>query len=150
MITYRIAEPEEIPILTDLRIELLNEINNEVSPRDMELKKNIKEYFIKHFSDNSFVAWLALDAVKIVGTSGICFYEHPPSHNNINGKVGYIMNMYTIKEYRNHGIASKLFKLILNEGKKRGIGKFSLHATSEGCSLYKKFDFKMSEDEMIR
>jgi GNAT superfamily N-acetyltransferase len=70
-----------------------------------------------------FIAWIAEEDGKVIGTSGLCFYTLAPSHNNMSGGVAYIQNMYTLPEYRGRGIAKVLFDKVLTEAKERGYKK---------------------------
>lgn len=47
------------------------------------------------------------------------------------------------------GIASNLFKLLLDEGIKRGHNIFRLHGSKQGKSIYKRFGFIDSDGYMI-
>jgi GNAT superfamily N-acetyltransferase len=146
---FRKATIDDLTLLTQLRMEFLIEANGSRSKFENKLSIEIAEYYRRHIPDESFIAWLGVCGDQIVATSGISFYEVPPSHSNINGKVGYIMNMYTKKEFRRMGMATSLFKVMLEEGKRNNVGKFVLHATMDGKELYKKFGFILSGDEMI-
>ena len=99
--------------------------------------------------DGSFVAFIAQDQGKIVATSGVCFYRMPPYCRCPNGNAAYIMNMYTLPEYRKQGIAEKLFKQLVEEARARGVTKISLNATDAGRPLYQKLGFTDSENDML-
>jgi len=145
---YRRATIEDVHILTDLRIEFLIEANGQQFEHENALKEKIESYFNYHLHTEEFVAWLCISDDTVVGTSGISFYEIPPSYSNFTGWIGYIMNMYTRKPYRRKGIGSFLFQKILEEGRKKNVSKFILNATHDGKGLYEKFGFALSGDEM--
>ena len=44
------------------------------------------------------------DGSRFVGTGGVSFFQVMPTYHNPSGKKAYIMNMYTIPEYRRNGI----------------------------------------------
>lgn len=146
---YRAAKIDDIEELTDLRIEFLEEANGKPHENPNILRADIQAYFKEHLVDGSFVAWVCICGNEIIATSGISFYTLPPSYNNPNGKIGYIMNMYTKKPVRRKGIAKMLFNKMLEEGAARSVGKFALHATKDGEHLYSQHGFSMSGDEMI-
>ena len=112
-----------------------------------EIEKTNKIYFETAVADNTFVAWLAVDGDKIVATSGLIFYVVPPAFN-FNGKIAYIMNMFTFPEYRKQGIGTELFNRIVNEAKIRSYKIIKLHATDMGKPLYEKYGFKDGHGEM--
>ena len=59
----------------------------------------------------------------------------------LNGRTGYVLNMFTVKEYRKHGIGSLLFEKLIQEAKKRNLDKIELHATKDGEPIYRQFGF---------
>jgi ribosomal protein S18 acetylase RimI-like enzyme len=66
----------------------------------------------------------------------------------MNGKLGYISNVFVFPEYRKQGIAKKLFELAVNEGFARNCSKLTLHASKDGEPVYEKFGFKKTTAEM--
>ena len=150
MIEYRKANLSDIDELVRMRIEFLKEIGADIANKDDNaLQQELNKYFNDKMPCGEFVAWLAIENDKIVATSGLCFYTLPPSFKNPSGNVAYIMNMYTIPNYRSKGIAKVLFENIVNEAKERNYKHISLHATEQGRPLYLKFGFKESHGEMI-
>jgi GNAT superfamily N-acetyltransferase len=146
---YRKATIEDVSILTDLRIEFLIEANGQQLENENELKKKIASHFHSHLPTEKFVAWVCItNNNTVIGTSGISFYEVPPSYSNPSGRIGHISNMYTKKPYRREGIASSLFQKMLEEGLKKNVSKFLLNTTRDGKSLYEKFGFVLNGDEM--
>jgi len=146
---YRKATPDDIKRLASLRTEFLAEANGVPFSDEAFLGRSITHHLEKHLAEGTFAAWLAIDNGDICATSGISYYELPPSHSNPTGKIGYIMNMYTKKAYRHMGIASRLFEKILEEGRAAGVGKFILNATGDGKPLYEKYGFCPTGDEMV-
>jgi len=148
MIEIRKATIDDIEKLTELRIQFMCEVNN-TDKYDNTLQKSIYDYLKENISNNNFVSWVAEDTGKIIGMSGICFYTLPPTLKNLSGKTAYIMNMYTLNDYRKQGIASKLFNKMLEEAREKECGVIYLHATDDGKPLYEKFGFKATGNEMI-
>ncbi len=159
MIEYRKAAVDDIDELVKLRIEFLKEANHETNI-DAEILNKCAEALYNYFNfrmiDDSFIAWIALDEGKIIATSGMCFYNTPPLFKKVDsvmhfmdGRVAYIMNMYTLQEYRRKGIARILFDKIVEEAKTLGYRKITLHATEMGRKLYKTFGFVEVDDEMV-
>ncbi len=159
MIKYRKTTVDDIDALVRLRIEFLKEANQE-NNIDGEIlikcEEALSDYFNSRMVDDSFIAWIALDEGKIIATSGMCFYNTPPLFKKIDGdiqymdeKVAYIMNMYTLPEYRRQGIARILFDKIVEEAKTLVYRKITLHATEMGRKLYEKFGFVEVDDEMV-
>ena len=113
-----------------------------------EVETANKIYFASALADDSFAAWLAVDGDKVVATSGLSFSVVPPALH-FDGRVAYIMNMFTFPEYRKQGIGAELLKRIVEEAKKRGYKTIKLNATDMGKPLYEKYGFKDGHGEMI-
>jgi GNAT superfamily N-acetyltransferase len=84
---------------------------------------------------------LAKENGEIIATSGICFYQLPPTFSNPTGRVAYVANMYTLPKYRRQGIASQLLKFVVEEAIKLEYKLIRLHASVDGKSIYSKMGF---------
>ena len=146
---FRKATPADIPELSKIRALFLKECTNIPAGGHDTMEAANKQYFEKHLPCGDFVAWLALDGEKIVATSGMCFYTVPPNTECPNGKVAYIMNIFTLPQYRKQGLAAKLFAKTVEEAGERGYKKITLNATDEGRPMYEKFGFKDVKGDMV-
>jgi GNAT superfamily N-acetyltransferase len=147
-IEFRKVTLDDVVELVNVRIEFISEVNLLTNDDKIVLREANNKYFMESIKNGSYVSFIALFEGKIAGTSGITFYNVPPNKKCPNGKVGYISNMFTLKEYRGMGIASKLFSLVINEAKDMGCGKILLNATDMGRPLYEKFGFTATKGDM--
>ncbi len=148
MITYRKAEPGDTHALAAIRGDYLVESGYATEENKDAVVELNKIYFGPALRNGSFVAWLAMDGQSIAATSGLTFSLVPPNGRCLDGRVAYIMNMYTLPAYRRQGIAKEVFRRILNEAKQRGFHKITLSATDMGRSLYERFGFQPVEGDM--
>ena len=129
---FRKATIGDIPYLIAMRKQqLLDEGFKPMTNIDLELK----DYFLQNLINNSFISWLAIDQSTIVATSGLCFYQLPPTYSNPTGRIAYVTNMFTKKECRKKGISSHLLTLIIDEAKHRNYKVIRLHTSSNGKSV---------------
>ena len=156
----RKANINDIDKLVHLRLmmrierEKRNSIN--VSARDTDLitnnieqfKQVTREYYLDHIKDESFISYICIDGDAIVATSGLCFCYVPPTFNNITGKVGYIMNMYTIPSYRRNGIAFLLLDVLMKNVKELNCKEVVLSASEMGKNLYINYGFSYKDNCM--
>ncbi len=149
IITYRKATLSDAEKLAEIRSIFLKEINNVPSEEERIIVEQMSlEYFKKALCDNTFVSWIALDNEEIIATSGLSFSVIPPLYRILDGKIAFIMNIYTSPMYRNRGIGSELFKRIVEEAKQLGYKKITLNATDMGKPLYEKYGFKDVHGDM--
>ena len=145
MIEYRKAASHDIKHLVQYRKQ---QLIDEGEVFDTEIDDELADYFMSSLSNNSLIAWLAIDGNKIVATSGICFYKLPPTSRNPSGKNAYITNMYTLPEYRRQGIGTRLLELVINEAKLLKYSIIRLHASADGKSIYSKAGFSDTDGFM--
>ena len=137
-IEYKRLTENELDTFIELRIQQLRE---EGATDDIDLKPALFDYYNRHMTDGTFAAWLAVDGVTIVGTSGMSFVEKPPYFGCPSGKIGLLSSMYTVKEYRRQGIAKELLARVVEEARQYGCGAVQITASDMGVLLYTDFGF---------
>ena len=148
-IIYKKATLEDIDELTQTRIEVLRAANQLPDDTDMsEVKRQSFEYYQKALGDDSHIAYLIYDGNRFVGAGGVSFFQVMPTYHNPSGNKAYIMNMYTVPEYRRKGIAYKTLDLLVNDVLNRGITSIALEATDMGRPLYEKYGFVKMNNEI--
>ncbi|KYK38133.1 MAG: hypothetical protein AYK18_08135 [Theionarchaea archaeon DG-70] len=142
-IHYRRAHTDDIEILIDFRIRFLNELYNHPENEESEiLRKALRGYFSKAIPANNFIAWLAEYNGKTIGTSGMVVWQVPSRYGGLeSGRLGYILNMYTIPEARKKGICTHLLHKLITEAQSLGLKYLHLHASPDGMNIYKKAGF---------
>ena len=144
----RKAGLNDVNALTELRIELLTAGGDVNSQNHSKVFQANQHYFKKKLADGGFSAWIAEVQGKMAAMSGLVFFERPPQGENISGLEAYIMNMYTLPEYRRHGIARSLLEKCISDCRMLGVGRIWLHSIQGGYQLYKKLGFKDKDSEM--
>jgi GNAT superfamily N-acetyltransferase len=148
---FRKATVSDIPTMVDYRIDFMEEfLGKQPEEKVMELKTYLRNYFKEAIVSGAYVCYLALDEGYVAGMGGIVFREQPGSFKNPSGRVGYLMNMYTVPSYRKKGICSRILEQLIEEGKQRGLVAFELHATKDGEPVYQKRDFKFHTEPTYR
>jgi GNAT superfamily N-acetyltransferase len=132
----------------ELRMELFKELGEIKESTDINALKSATENFFIKETDNGFICWLAECDGQIVGSSGLTIFKRPPYEGNLYGLEGYIMNIYTIPQYRKKGIATIIVKEIINYVKKINVKKLWLHSSNNGRYVYEALGFKSNDSEM--
>jgi len=151
IVTIKRASTSNISEIIKLRrfmFKSMGTTDNEKLDRMVEASKIFMEEEIPR---NGFIGWIAKDnSEEIIGTIGLVIDRHPPSPENLSGKIGYIMNLAVYPKYQNHGIATKLLKICFEWLKEQGIRLVSLHASEEGKSLYINLGFVDSNEMRLK
>ncbi len=144
-ITYKKLVRSELDTFIKMRIDQLRE---EGAKEDIDLYPALNDYYIRHMADGTFVAWLALDGDRIIGTSGMSFVEKPPYFGCPSGRIGLLSSMFTDREYRRKGIARELLKRVVDEARNYGCGTVQITASDMGVRLYTAFGFTHNNNFM--
>lgn len=148
MVEYRKAKNNDIIELAELRKEMIFESNNYKEEFLNNIKKKTKDYLEKEIDNKNYIQWIALENNRIISMCGLSIFLIPPNEWCVNGKTGYIGNMFTKKDYRRKGIAKKLLEKIIEEAKLRNCERILLNTTEMGEKLYKQFNFEYSPTAM--
>jgi GNAT superfamily N-acetyltransferase len=142
-IVYRRATVADVPALVEYRIRFLNELHNH--PENDETKvvrESLLGYFTKAIPSGVFIAWVAEYDGGIIATSGMVVWEKPAIYGGVeSGRLGYLLNFYTIPEERGKGIATHLMNELIKEARSLGLKYLHLHASKEGEHIYRKAGF---------
>lgn len=149
-ITLKKASEEDLEILIEYRLIFLKESYGEPSAElESHLRTSLKEYFSRSIKSEEFISWIAEFDGKPVGFSGMVIREQPGNFSLPNGKSGYILNIFTMKEFRKNGIATLLMRKLIEEAKHRNLDRVELRATSDGEPVYRKIGFSEPHDKSM-
>jgi GNAT superfamily N-acetyltransferase len=142
-VVYRRARIYDIPTLVEFRVRFLNELNQRSENDETRIvRESLLEYFNKAIPSNDFIAWLAEYDGKIIATSGMVVQQIPARYEGVeSGKLGYLLNFYTIPEARRNGIATVLLSKLIEEAKSLGLKYLYLHASEDGINIYRRAGF---------
>jgi GNAT superfamily N-acetyltransferase len=142
-IVYRRATLNDVAALVDYRVRFLNELHSHVEDDETKLiRESLHRYFTRSIPSGEFIAWIAELNGKIVATSGMVIWQKPAIYGGVeSGRLGYLLNFYTVPEARRKGIATRLLKELIKEARLMGLKYLHLHASKDGESIYRKAGF---------
>jgi predicted acetyltransferase len=150
-ITYHKAGIEDVESLVNNRILFALELSGVQNEESIQsLRNQMTQYFSKAMLDNTCISFIAKCDGIVSGIGSMHIREMPGNFKNPSGKWAYIMNMYTVPEYRRNGICKSILNLLVEEGKKSGITAFELHATKEGEKVYIQEGFELYHEPTFR
>ncbi|WHH60220.1 GNAT family N-acetyltransferase [Petroclostridium sp. X23] len=137
----RKATINDMDILIQLRLDyLLTDKGNLEEGELKAIRSQLVTYFTKHIN-NDFIAIFAEIDNHIVSTAFLAIAEKPANPSFITGKTGTLLNVFTYRDYRRRGCATKVISQVIEEAKQLGVSLIELSATPDGEPLYKKFGF---------
>ncbi|MBA3046502.1 MAG: GNAT family N-acetyltransferase [Candidatus Thermoplasmatota archaeon] len=146
---FRRATIDDIGELVEMRMAMRAEREEGTCPLPAEeFRARTREYFLNHIPNESIIVWLAMEEDEVAATSGMCIHHVPPTYGNPSGKVGYLVNMFTLPRYRNRGVAAKLLEHLMEEAKARGCDRVALNTSKAGRRIYEKYGFLEVPNEM--
>jgi GNAT superfamily N-acetyltransferase len=136
----RKANLDDLDCLIEMRLALLREVGYvaEDSHDIDELIDAQRRYFTEELASGKYVGFAADVNGNLVGTGGLVFLHRPPYRGNASGLETYLMNVYTIPEWRGRGIATAVVAEILAFARRSGTRRVWLHAQPEASGLYQK------------
>jgi GNAT superfamily N-acetyltransferase len=142
-IVYRRATIDDASVLVDYRVRFLNELFKH--PEDAEtavIRKSLLQYFTKAIPSRDFIAWVAEYDGKVIATGGMVVWQKPAIYGGVeSGKLGYLLNFYTIPEARRKGVGTQLLNELIKEAKSLRLKYLHLHASKDGINIYRKAGF---------
>lgn len=138
--TFRLATTSDLDQLVELRLLMQKEVN---SPEQIasDYAQSLRNYFDSNLSNGSYLSAVAEVDSQLVSANGLVIYSKPPSVNGGTGRMGYISNVYTRPEWRGHGFAHSLIKVLIEHARSNHIDKLHLGTTELGKGVYERAGF---------
>ena len=131
-----------------LRLCLLQELGEISTNTNLEnLEKSTKEYFLSCIN-KSLICYGVIDNNEIISIVSMCLFNRIPYPENLKGKEGYILNVFTRPEFREQGLAKLLLQEIIKYANNHNIKKIWLNSSEYGKHLYSSFGFICKTNEM--
>jgi len=149
--TIRRATIDDIDALVQFRVAMQREVGKTpLSDPMAEFTRATREYMLTALPEGTFIAWVAdADDGAIVGTSGLIFFKRPPTARDSASSDAYIINMYTVPEWRKRGIAGALVEQIITFVRtETSTKRIFLRAETEARPVYERAGFVAATDVM--
>ena len=142
--TIREAGIDELDRLIALRRKMFESMRIEDAAALDRTCAAARIYFAEHMPTGAFHAYVGADERdNPIASIGWVVHSTPPSPHNLVGKVGYVMNLVTLPQWRRRGIARALLEHVLGVLREQGIPVASLHASAKGRQLYEDLGFEV-------
>ncbi len=131
----------DIETLIKMRITYISYDFSDASEEKLtKVTAALPEYFKKHIDKDMF-AFAAVEDGIVISGAFLVIIEKPANPAFPTGKVGNVLNVFTLEQYRRKGIAARVMKMLIEYAEGSRLDFLELKATAEGCPLYKKLGF---------
>jgi GNAT superfamily N-acetyltransferase len=147
--SVRLAAPHDAQTLGALRTELFSELGRLSASGQPAFERAAADALANAIDRGDCCAWLAESAQgEPIGSVAMLMYPRLPSPESPALREGYLLNVYTVPEWRGHGIAAALVAAAIAKAGELGLGRIRLHATAAGQRVYTAAGFILRDDEM--
>jgi GNAT superfamily N-acetyltransferase len=95
--------------------------------------------------------WLAETADRrVIAGAGIAIAAWPGSPDDPAPRRAWILNVYTVPEFRRRGIARRLMETVVAWCREQGFRSVALHASQFGRGLYEQMGFRPTNEMRLR
>jgi GNAT superfamily N-acetyltransferase len=150
----RKAELRDLEALVRMRFELMHVAAALGVPMDLSeseweaVRAATREYFSRALPAGEHCGIVAEAEGIVVGCGGMVFMERPPYQGNLIGREAYLMNMYTMTEWRGKGIGAAIVEELVRCAREAGAKRISLDAERNARRLYAKAGFHGNVEAM--
>lgn len=131
-----------------LRIELFQELEEVSKDADCtQLESATKQYYVSHINKD-LISWGVFREGQLAATGSLCLFTRIPYNENLSGLEGYILNIYTSKQFRGNGFANQILDNMIEYSYKNNIKRLWLNSSEQGKHLYTKKGFIQKNNEM--
>ena len=147
--TFKRACADDAELLTVMRLEMRKERETAVCPvSEEEFFRCNLSFFRTQIAAGSFIAFIAYEGDRAAACSGLSLEIHPPTYENMSGKLGYVTNMYTRPAWRRRGLAVMLLDRLAETARQEGCRRLCLNASAMGRPVYLRYGFSLTDGEM--
>lgn len=147
--TFRRAGVDDAELLTVMRLEMRKERETAVCRvSEEEFYRSNLSFFRTQIASGRFIAFIAYEGEQAAACSGLSLEIHPPTYENVSGKLGYVTNMYTRPAWRRRGLAVMLLDHLVEAARKEGCRRLCLNASAMGRPVYLRYGFSPLDGEM--
>lgn len=140
---------EDVDSFWKLRLGLLKELGEICSDINLiELEQSTKDFFLSSINKN-LICYGVVENNEIISIVSLCLFDRIPYPENLKGKEGYILNVYTCPGFRRQGLAKLLLQEIIIYANNHDINKLWLNSSEYGKYLYSSLGFICKNDEMV-
>ncbi len=151
-LTLRLATLDDIPTLVKHRRGMFVDMAA-LAPVDYDLggldaMDAAYAIFVRErLIDGRMQAWVVVDGDRITASGSLIYTDWLPRPDGKPAVLAYVHSVYTEPDQRRRGLARRIMCAMIDECRRRGLPRLTLHASDMGRDLYEELGF-MPTNEM--
>ena len=145
MISIRLANPNDAPVLAELRYEFRSITDNDVENKS-EFLSRCERWMRERLQETNWRCWIAEEDQIIVGALWLQLIEKIPNPTSEAEFHGYVTNVFVHEAARGQGIGSRLLNEALSFCKQKPVHAVILWPTNKSRPLYERHGFRAPAD----
>ncbi|MGH7022930.1 MAG: GNAT family N-acetyltransferase [Caulobacteraceae bacterium] len=147
--TIRKSNAGDLPQLADLRWRLQTDDEPVV---DGAARKRFLDAFVslsQQRDERDLVHWVAADGDKLLAAMSVVIVRKVSSPRDLNGRWGYLTNVYALPEVRNQGIGGSLLAAIKTWANDEGLELLTVWPSERAYPFYERAGFARLPDPLV-
>ncbi|ALI00587.1 GNAT family acetyltransferase [Pseudomonas sp. FW306-02-F02-AA] len=143
---WREVDARDIDLICRHREKMFREAGSD-NDTLRRMAEPFRAWLLPRLIDGSYFGFVLLDGGVPIAGIGLMSIDWPPHPlHPTQDKRGYVLNVYTEKDYRRRGLARQMMALAESAFQKRNIGYAILHATTTGRPLYRDLGWTQTSE----
>ena len=145
----RLAEAKDVDQLIKMRWDFTIEHDESKKAASFaHFQKDFHSFFKKALASGQWFVWVVEEQGKIVSHICIELIQKVPRPGRVTHPFAYMTNVYTVPEYRNMGIGSKLLSFINNWIEENNYEFVIVWPSERGVNYYQKNGYALCQEPM--
>lgn len=145
----RKAEIRDLETVVKFRLEMIRSLGRYDELKDTAFQDILKAYK-KMYEDDKLIHYIMEDNYKIVSVVGVMICEEFPTTTFKDDKYAYILDLYTLKNFRKKGYATILIKSCIGWAEDRGIKSVKLKVATDAKKIYIDLGFSTTNEMELK
>ena len=146
----RFAKKEDIDSLIKMRWDFTLEYRSNINENEYDsFYEECNDFLLDAITNDNWLIWVAEKDKKIVSHIFIELIHKVPRPGRKTYPFAYMTNVYTLPEFRNQGIGSKLMRELNDWMKKKNYELIIVWPGEESVNFYKRNGFKNCQEPMV-
>ena len=138
--------PADIESIVNMRMRMLAETTDDPMPDGLD--RQIRRFVRRHMEDGTCMGVLAEENGQVIADAVIYIFETMPDEINMVGRTAMLYNVYTIPEFRDQGIMTRMLPVVIDLAREAGAVELKMTAAPKAIPLYERMGFRVNDDAM--